>query len=252
MPWFKVDDQLHSHPKVVALCDTAAGRTALGLWVRAGSYCGAHPAQSGHVQPALMRSWGFDQRHAKALVSVGLWHITDEGWRFHDWHEFQPEPGKDAKQKEQSARRSRDYRDRKRDGHDSVTRDSQGSTDHARASTRPVPTRPEELEDPIPVEAVAAVYREVTNNSDVSEDSSAWNDFKSRAVREMRTWAQSHGGLPGLKAELEALVGAWWQKDGASVTDWAKRMGTAEKAADPDDRGDNPTHQLLEGSPYDE
>ena len=33
MPWFIVDDSAHSHPKLIK-----AGNSAVGLWMRCGSY----------------------------------------------------------------------------------------------------------------------------------------------------------------------------------------------------------------------
>jgi len=37
MPWFKVDDALHSHPKT-----RKAGLAAMGLWVVAGSFSASY------------------------------------------------------------------------------------------------------------------------------------------------------------------------------------------------------------------
>jgi len=83
--WFKVDDSFHSHPKVLA-----ASPAALGLWVVAGSWCGANLTEGhipAHVLPRLMPK---AERLARELVRVGLWKQTETGFVFHDWTDFNP------------------------------------------------------------------------------------------------------------------------------------------------------------------
>lgn len=83
MAWFKVDDQFWSHPKVMALSDSA-----VALWVRAGSYCAQHMTD-GVVPDAALRLLGTKQS-ASELEANELWERTEIGWRFHDWHTYQP------------------------------------------------------------------------------------------------------------------------------------------------------------------
>lgn len=84
MPWFKVDDQLAVHVKAIA-----AGNSAMGLWVRAGSWCAAQ-LTDGFVPDAAVLALGGTQKDALALSDAGLWHSTGGGWQFHDWAEYQP------------------------------------------------------------------------------------------------------------------------------------------------------------------
>jgi len=84
MPWFKVDDGMWSHPKVLA-CPLAA----LGLWVRAGSWC-AQQLTDGAVPRTALAMLGGRPRDAAALVDAGLWIVDGDGWRFHDWQTYQP------------------------------------------------------------------------------------------------------------------------------------------------------------------
>lgn len=84
MPWFKVDDRLAMHPKVMR-----AGLAAMGLWVRAGSWS-AQNLTDGHIPADLLASFGAKRQHAEALVKAGLWDVDPEGWRFHDWLDHQP------------------------------------------------------------------------------------------------------------------------------------------------------------------
>ena len=84
MTWFKVDDQLAFHRKVVK-----AGNPAMGLWVRAGSWC-AGAEQDGLVPDEIIAALGGTPAQAQRLTKTGLWHREPEGYRFHDWHIFQP------------------------------------------------------------------------------------------------------------------------------------------------------------------
>lgn len=92
MTWFKVDDQLHDHHKA-----SSASLAAMGMWVLAGSWCGGK-RNGGFVPKRVVRRWASDAWEAEAaaeeLVAVGLWDEehdeVEPGWRFHDWHEFNP------------------------------------------------------------------------------------------------------------------------------------------------------------------
>ena len=89
MPWFMVDDKLHSHKKRLR-----AGIEAMGLWVVAGSWS-ADQLADGFVPDYVAR--GLDpkaERHAASLVSAGLWEVAEKdgerGWQFHEWLQRQP------------------------------------------------------------------------------------------------------------------------------------------------------------------
>jgi hypothetical protein len=84
MPWFKVDDSLAYHPKVLA-----AGNTALGVWLRAGSWSARH-LTDGFIPESVLATLGGTRSNADALVKAGLWITESDGWRFHDWLEYQP------------------------------------------------------------------------------------------------------------------------------------------------------------------
>jgi hypothetical protein len=78
MPWFSVEDNLPLHPKV-----TAAGNSAMGLWVRAGAWA-MHQLTDGFVPDEIARTLG-SAADARRLVKAGLWLETDGGFLFHDW-----------------------------------------------------------------------------------------------------------------------------------------------------------------------
>lgn len=114
MTWFKVDDGLHSHRKWLA-----TSMAARGLWVTAGSWC-ADQLTDGHVPAHVLRQVGGTTRNAAELVANGLWDVVDDGWRFHQWDEFQP--SREAVEAERAAarerqRRARDRAKSRRDSH---------------------------------------------------------------------------------------------------------------------------------------
>lgn len=67
MPWFKIDDKAHSHPKFMR-----AGNAALGLWLRCGSYSAQHLTE-GIIPGPIAQMYGTAPQAAK-LVKTGLWH----------------------------------------------------------------------------------------------------------------------------------------------------------------------------------
>ncbi|MFW8622498.1 hypothetical protein ACOI1A_00835 [Corynebacterium glutamicum] len=144
MAWFKVDDGFWSHPKVLLLSDSA-----VALWVKAGTYSCQH-LTDGEIPRQLLRFLGTESA-ADELVESGLWNATDQGFRFHDWDDYQ-ETSDAVKQRRDQARerqrKRRAERDKPKNGHASVTRDSQRDTtvSHSEVSTpdptRPDPTRP--------------------------------------------------------------------------------------------------------------
>ncbi|WP_406325852.1 mucin-2 [Streptomyces sp. NBC_01617] len=67
MPWFKVDDKAHSHPKFMR-----AGNAALGLWLRCGSYAAQHLTEG--IVPGVVAQLYGTAPQAKKLVKAGLWH----------------------------------------------------------------------------------------------------------------------------------------------------------------------------------
>lgn len=83
MVWFKVDDVLADHPKVIM-----AGNAAMGLWVRAGAWSMKH-LTDGFIPEPVVPLLG-TAKEAQSLVSVGLWLEAEGGYRFHAWDGRQP------------------------------------------------------------------------------------------------------------------------------------------------------------------
>lgn len=127
MPWFRLDDSFHSHPKVIA-----AGNEAVGLYVRCGTYAAEH-LTDGFVGKSIVLLYGSDALAAR-LVEAKLWHRTRGGWNIHDYLDYNPSREAVEKERKAAAERQR----RRRDGIVS-RRDSQRDT----AVSHTTPTRPD-------------------------------------------------------------------------------------------------------------
>ena len=103
IPWFKVDDNLAFHAKSVA-----AGNPAMGLWVRAGSWC-AQQLTDGFIPDHMLAALGTKQQ-AERLVSQKLWDRAEGGYRFHAWGERQPSKGDVEAERAAARDRMKEYR----------------------------------------------------------------------------------------------------------------------------------------------
>lgn len=112
MPWFKVDDTLHSHPK-----PRRAGLAAMGLWGMAGSYSMAYKL-NGFVPAYFVTSWPGGRKLADVLVKNDQWDIGERdgepGWFFHDWLDYQMSSDEIEADRERARDRQREYRKRLR------------------------------------------------------------------------------------------------------------------------------------------
>lgn len=85
MPWFKVDDGFHGHPKVIALSPEA-----VGIWTLTGSWC-ANYLTDGEVQANIVRRFGGTSEMIQELVDADLWIDNGDGtYQFKDWADYQP------------------------------------------------------------------------------------------------------------------------------------------------------------------
>jgi len=146
MTWFKVDDGFAFHPKAIM-----AGNAALGLWVRAGAWCGAN-LTDGALPKNMIGTFGAQARDAKKLVAVGLWVENESGYQFHEWAEMQPSKADVEAERAANRKRQKEWREKKRNA---VTDDV---TDNAtNGGSNAAPTRP----DPAPKEEAKASSSEI-------------------------------------------------------------------------------------------
>jgi len=83
MPWFRLEDSFHFHPKV-----RAAGNPAVGLWVRCATYSSQY-LTDGHIDGSLAHDYG-TAREIDRLVATGLWIPNGDGFAMHDFHDYNP------------------------------------------------------------------------------------------------------------------------------------------------------------------
>lgn len=124
MPWFKVDDTLHGHPKA-----RKAGLEAVGLWAVAGAYCSAYKTD-GFVPEWYVSSWRNGRKlasrlvNAKVVTPTGFWEPAtkngEPGWQFHDWDHFQPSAEEIEEDRENARERQRKRRKRLREARDAA------------------------------------------------------------------------------------------------------------------------------------
>lgn len=156
MTWFRVDDGFGTHRKVDAL--GADQPLAVACWLMVGVACARDLTDGVVTRAALARTlalWAPKDRDraVSALVRVGLWEPSGDGWAYHDWTDHQPT--RTEVEAKRDSGKLRQQRSRERRVTSAVTRD-EGVTDavtppsvtgdrgvsHSDPS-RPVPTRPD-------------------------------------------------------------------------------------------------------------
>lgn len=81
MPWAKIDDRLHNHPKALS-----AGLPALGLHLLALSFCACY-LTDGFVPNTWIKA---RRKLAEKLVLAGLWERAEDGYQIHHYLEYNP------------------------------------------------------------------------------------------------------------------------------------------------------------------
>jgi hypothetical protein len=137
MPWFLVDDKLHSHRKRYR-----AGVEAMGLWTIAGSWA-ADQLTDGFVPEYVVIGWGTKcKAHAARLVTAGLWHPAEvdgePGWRFHEWSPRNPTRAEVEQKRAEARERMRKNRSRSQD----VRANEQANEQRSSDAVTPTPAQP--------------------------------------------------------------------------------------------------------------
>lgn len=159
--WFKVDDNLATHPKVLR-----AGNAAMGLWVRAGSWCGQHLTDGFVAAEALTMIGSLEQ--AETLVEVGLWDEVEGGYQFHQWEERQPSKASTEQRREAERQRKAEWR-----AEQAKKRESQRDKNGTDASVAPDATRDttreSALPDPTRPDPTISTYVDIENESGTAD-----------------------------------------------------------------------------------
>lgn len=203
MPWFKVDDKIHSHKK-----PARAGLPSMGLWVLAGSWCAENFRTEGFIPDYITARLDPEYAtHAAALVAAGLWivaeHDGDQGWRFHDWLKFQPS----VEQVEEERRKARERMQNIRSGSGSVRPNKD----------RTSPSVTAKYNDPVPVPVLPSEVR----GARASRGTRIPDGFA--VTDDMREWAAGKGwGHLDLDDITESFVDYWRSVPGAKGVklDW--------------------------------
>ncbi len=136
-----------------------AGPAACWLWVCGLAYCQRH-STDGHI-PAEALAWlgvVSPQKMTAALVAAGLWHRTDNGWRVHDYLDWNESSESRRKKTTEKNERQQRWRDSRRDVDSSTTTHVDASTSRlgdAAPTPPPTPTPPPQptpLPQPPPIE----------------------------------------------------------------------------------------------------
>lgn len=88
MSWFKADDRLHAHPKLIK-----AGFEAMGLWIAVGTYCANYLTDGRVTRDEVNRITGSNRattRMTSALVRAGFFLELDGGWLMKDYLDYNP------------------------------------------------------------------------------------------------------------------------------------------------------------------
>lgn len=153
MPWGRLDDSLYDHPKL-DLIEPRHRLAAVGLWTLAISWSNRR-LTDGHVPIARIRALGGTAAIAGRLVEAGLFEKTGNGYRIHDFLEFN-DSAADVEAKRAAEREKK--RAQRRNGHAKVDRDEASgrwmspkvspgdihrdtSGESPASPTRPVPSR---------------------------------------------------------------------------------------------------------------
>lgn len=110
MPWARLDDNFHSHPKVrqVWRC-----RPALGLYAMSLSYCMAFGTE-GRIPPEFVEDQLPDAGERGTVVAelerAGLWESNGNGWHVHDFLDYNPSNADIEERREADRERKRKER----------------------------------------------------------------------------------------------------------------------------------------------
>lgn len=236
MPWFKVDDGFHGHPKVVEL-----SLEAVGVWTLAGSWCSSY-LTDGEINLRSIRRIGGDEPQATELVASGLWLEVSPGvYQFKDWDEYQPLKASVEAEREAARERMAAARAKKKlrsttqpappDDSEDVRPNTSGTFARTSEEVRSTPTHP------IPSRPDLPTYVGKTPaNQPGATGTKLPRDFK--ATPEMIRWAQDNTPNVNQAASTRKFIAHYRSVAGPAQfkTDWtaaweAWLLGDQERAA---------------------
>jgi hypothetical protein len=138
MVWFRVDDSLCDHPKLLALQERKGWEAAVALWTLAGAWSSKH-LKDGEIPRAVVTRLGFTAKSAELLVAEGFWERAEAGYRFHDWQSRNPLRSQVEREREVTRNRVAKHRG---NGVGNGVTDGVSTPVCTPAPSRPVPSQP--------------------------------------------------------------------------------------------------------------
>lgn len=193
MTWGKMDDKFHRNRKVRELRRVRGGREALGVWVFWWSWVLDDPELTGVVPSYELEST--EVKAAELLVEHGLWDTVDGGYRFHDFHDYNPTRAQVEAKREADRSRVAGKRGASRADVACDTETTNARVASTRVPTRPDPSRP----DP----DIALVPSPLAPNDTLSVLYSAFGKAYQTAMKQP---------VPGNRGSNWDLIAAWFDR----------------------------------------
>jgi hypothetical protein len=241
MTWFRVDDSLPDHPKLLALQGLPGWHRALALWTLAGAWCGRHNTD-GRVPGVVVSRLGCRRGDATALVLVGLWLEDGNDYVFHAWAERNPTRAQ--VEADRVATRERVAKYRKGNGAGNAVTPKVANGVSTPPPSRPDPTRPDptqrerdarepdepdEPDEPKPPQASASppgwlVVAKSYQRRWEASTATAWQDYGAHrtALEAVWRWCRAQSAIDSCSPEdaLERLLDAFWRDAWATSKRW--------------------------------
>jgi hypothetical protein len=111
--WLKLDDGLLTHPKLYKAATDLQQKgyrnvlaLALGWYTESLLYCAQH-LTDGELTPDVVKTLHITPAGIAALVRAGLWVKTANGWRIHDFLDYNPTAKTVAEKRQKDRERHR-------------------------------------------------------------------------------------------------------------------------------------------------
>lgn len=207
MPWFKVDDGFHGHPKVVEL-----SLSAVGLWTLAGSWCAKYLTDGAIGEQTVIRL-GATPAHAAELVAVHLWDTVLGGYEFEDWADYQPLKADVEAERRAAQERMRGVRAKKKGVPNT---DGSGELHPNFAGTSPDVRVTPSQSHPSPIPTTPTGLRAQKQGTRITEDFTV--------SPEMVAWAKTEAPLVDGKRATAMFINHFMAKTGRDATksDWVR------------------------------
>jgi len=232
VPWFKVDDGFHGHPKVMDL-----SLAAVGLWTLAGTWC-AQYLTDGEIHMKAIQRLGGAKKQARELVNAGLWvEKNSETYQFCGWDEYQPTKTDVEAERAKARERMRENRQKRKGTAKTETAESSEEPEDVRANTPRTDEERSPEQDANDVGTFGGTSEDVRITPTLSPSLSPVplptkeREPRKRATRisedftvtdGMRNWATSKQPHVDIDLETEKFINFWISKSGKDATkvDW--------------------------------